>query len=225
MFCKKCGKELPEGTKFCPSCGTNQTAASSANIQDVAQSGINNLNQTINSFAEKNEDKLSDGEHEVIRAKWNMIPFAILWALYFLFMILSKTIERSYSYDFSTFNIIKTAIVEVILYFRPFFTTSVIIISILVCAISLWLFFVRRELVITNKKVYGRFGLIGTKKSIIPLNRIHYVAVRHTIIGRLLGSSSFLVYPGTIFGVAFRFVANAEDLKDAIEDELYKNQL
>lgn len=24
MFCKKCGKEIAEGTKFCPNCGANQ---------------------------------------------------------------------------------------------------------------------------------------------------------------------------------------------------------
>lgn len=24
MFCHKCGKELPEGSKFCPSCGAQQ---------------------------------------------------------------------------------------------------------------------------------------------------------------------------------------------------------
>ena len=32
MFCKKCGKELPDGTKFCPSCGTNQEAGGSNTI-------------------------------------------------------------------------------------------------------------------------------------------------------------------------------------------------
>ena len=24
MFCKKCGKEIPEGTRFCPACGAEQ---------------------------------------------------------------------------------------------------------------------------------------------------------------------------------------------------------
>lgn len=27
MFCTKCGAELPEGTKFCPACGTPAAAA------------------------------------------------------------------------------------------------------------------------------------------------------------------------------------------------------
>lgn len=225
MFCKKCGKELPDGTKFCPSCGANQEANESKNVfsQGGAQPTID-LNQTVNSFAEKNTDKLSEGETIIVKAKWNIVAFAILWGLYFLFVLLIKTYRPSYNYyDIDPVNLFNMFCYQIGVLYGPIFTPAVIIISIIVCALSIWLFLVRRELVVTNKKVYGRIGLIGTKTAVIPLNKIHYIAVRHTIIGRLIGSSSFLVYPGTIFGVAFRFVSNGEELKDAIENELYKN--
>ena len=227
MFCKQCGKEIPEGTKFCPSCGCNQEVqdASASFKQKVEQPAID-VNQVINNLADKNIDTLSEGEQILAKAKWNIIPFALIWGIYFVILLIAKTYnpDYSYGYDFSVYQMIKDMLIELILRpVRMFFTPSIIIISIIVCALSIWLFIVRRELVVTNKKIYGRIGLIGTKTKVIPLSKINYIAVKHTIIGRLLGSGAFTVYPGTIFGVVFRFVANSEELKNAIEDELYKN--
>lgn len=36
MFCKKCGRELEEGTNFCPGCGTQQ----SINVNENVNGGI-----------------------------------------------------------------------------------------------------------------------------------------------------------------------------------------
>ena len=36
MFCKKCGVEIPGGTKFCPECGANQISDSTQNNYQVA---------------------------------------------------------------------------------------------------------------------------------------------------------------------------------------------
>lgn len=33
MFCRKCGTELPEGGKFCPSCGTAVEQSNSSNVE------------------------------------------------------------------------------------------------------------------------------------------------------------------------------------------------
>lgn len=44
MYCKNCGKNIPEGSGFCPHCGTNQNSVSNANQQIASssnsQSGI-----------------------------------------------------------------------------------------------------------------------------------------------------------------------------------------
>lgn len=205
MFCKKCGKEMSDGTKFCPACGANQEGSESSggSNQSAGQANID-LNQTINNFAEKNTDKLSEGEYVIVKAKWNIVTFVILWVVYMLALLISWGTQSRYSSS------------------KPLLAIALVI-SLIVCFISIWLFLARRELVITNKKVYGRIGLIGTKSAVIPLNKIHYIAIRYTIIGRLIKSGTFLVYPGTIFGVGFGFISNAEELKDAIENELYKN--
>ena len=42
MFCRSCGKEIPENTSFCPHCGASQaapvapSAPASANVEDKA---------------------------------------------------------------------------------------------------------------------------------------------------------------------------------------------
>ena len=33
MYCKNCGKEIPEATKFCPECGTNQESIKVENVE------------------------------------------------------------------------------------------------------------------------------------------------------------------------------------------------
>ena len=37
MFCKKCGQQLPEGSKFCPNCGADNTAATQNQSQNQNQ--------------------------------------------------------------------------------------------------------------------------------------------------------------------------------------------
>ena len=45
MFCQKCGKELEQGAKFCPTCGTNvspetQASVPPSNLQYEAGAGV-----------------------------------------------------------------------------------------------------------------------------------------------------------------------------------------
>lgn len=43
MFCKQCGKEISDDTRFCPGCGTDQGGA--APVQNVVQQPVNGMNQ------------------------------------------------------------------------------------------------------------------------------------------------------------------------------------
>lgn len=50
MFCSNCGKELPEGTRFCPECGTDQGAAQAPVQQGAAQTPIQNAQPMNNQW-------------------------------------------------------------------------------------------------------------------------------------------------------------------------------
>ncbi|OON86646.1 hypothetical protein BXO88_06525 [Oribacterium sp. C9] len=45
MFCKKCGKEMPDDTKFCPVCGE---PVNSVNLKDLGQGAVNAANSAFN---------------------------------------------------------------------------------------------------------------------------------------------------------------------------------
>lgn len=46
MFCKKCGTQIPDGTKFCPTCGE---PANSVNLKDLGQGAVDAANSAFNS--------------------------------------------------------------------------------------------------------------------------------------------------------------------------------
>lgn len=47
MFCAKCGKEIPEGAKFCENCGATVGGADNATIANVVGNSFTNLKNTI----------------------------------------------------------------------------------------------------------------------------------------------------------------------------------
>lgn len=49
MFCINCGKEIQDGSAFCPECGANQQAVTSASVSNA----INNENPTNSTIVQK----------------------------------------------------------------------------------------------------------------------------------------------------------------------------
>ena len=61
MFCKNCGSEIPEGTKFCPKCGTDNST-----VEDKMNDAVNAANNVFNQ-AEQQLDNAVDG----VKAQFN----------------------------------------------------------------------------------------------------------------------------------------------------------
>ena len=213
MICKGCGKVIEDWNYTCPFCGAKtQSNESDAKTTSGSTNSIQNDEKHENVIS-RPDYLASDDEVEVLRAKWTIIPFIFVWAFYFIVLFAGKStlftnIQKAQS------NLNNTIIEFLFLIF--------VVLSALVCLISVVLFLLRRELVITNKKVYGRIGLIGTKQFIVPIEKINYISVRYSIIDRIFNSATIYVVPGTLFGIWFRFISNAKQFKNTLENLMYE---
>ena len=203
MFCSKCGSEVGDGQAFCPNCGASMKGTGFGSIGGAT----NDLNQQLNRMNERNKSKLTEGEEVVIVGKWNIVPFIIIWGIIFIYLLVMTASIPSY-YGMGGIKVL------------------IWLVAIIVCAISIFLFVARRELMITNKKVYARTGLIGIKQSVIPISKINYIYKGYTIIGRIIRSATVVIMPASsLFGIGFRFLSNADEVMFALEGEMYKKNL
>ena len=203
MFCSKCGSEVGDGQAFCPNCGASMKGTGFGSIGGAT----NDLNQQLNRMNERNKSKLTEGEEVVIVGKWNIVPFIIIWGIIFIYLLVMNARIPS-DYGMGGLKVL------------------IWLVAIIVCAISIFLFVARRELMITNKKVYARTGLIGIKQSVIPISKINYIYKGYTIIGRIIRSATVVIMPASsLFGIGFRFLSNADEVMFALEGEMYKKNL
>ena len=212
MICKGCGKEIEDWNYTCPFCGAKTQADENVKkpAKETTDSGQNE--QTNEKVKTRPPYLVVDDEVEIIRAKWTIVPFIFVWIFYFIVLFASKATF------FARMKNMQDSVSETVI---NFIFLLLVVMSAFVCIVSLILFLLRRELVVTNKKVYGRIGLIGTKQFIVPISKINYISVRYTILDRIFNSATIYVVPGTIFGIWFRFVSNAKQFKTELEKLMY----
>ena len=245
MFCPNCGKDVSDGSPFCDGCGYSFTN-NGGGYQDQYQYSYQNsfsgqpgsyggdANQLVNQFSKQNSRFIVDGEEILARGRWNLIPFIISSAIGLLLLIffyrqvqvlLSIPFQAMYMLGGYSENGWMRFIGGLFNLYQPFKAPLfwILIVVYIFVRIGLGaLFFARRELVITNKKVYARVGLIGTKQHIIPISKINYSSVRYSIIGRLINSAKFFVFPGTFIGIGFNYLSNAQEIQKVLENATYK---
>lgn len=210
------------------SCGVPVTNNGTGNVNTENNSTANNsktdfaasANETMNEMKEKigkysngcDNIVTIDGETVVGEAKWSLVALLIPFVLVFFGLIIySNTPFSRYSPYGSHGMKVFTWIVYIV-----------------VLILSVWLFLFRRKLVITNKKIYARIGLIGIKQYTIPLDRINYLSVRYNIIDRIIGSANLVVCSGaSLFPISFFFIKNARELRAILEQQMesYKKTL
>ena len=216
MICKSCGKEIEDWNYTCPFCGakTQEDANEEKTVNETTSNTTSEQSEkTTENVKTRPNYFVSDDEVEIVRAKWTIVPFIFIWLFYFLVLFASKS--AFYARMQSTQANINKGVIDFAFY-------CFVVMSALVCLISLVIFLLRRELVVTNKKVYGRLGLIGTKQFIVPIKKINYISVRYSILDRIFNSATIYVVPGTIFGIWFRFISNAKQFKNELEKLMYE---
>lgn len=91
-------------------------------------------------------------------------------------------------------------------------------VSLLFFALSLGLPYLRmrsNKLVLTDKRIYGKTGIIKTKSLSAPISKIQTVNINTSFMGRILGYSDLTIH--CITGVyVFKKQSNAQEMQNAI---------
>lgn len=197
-FCKNCGKELEEGSIFCNECGTK--------FGESKPSSNYSKTSTNQSF-KKYSISMIDGE-EVIKSSQIHVG-----CLYFPLIIMGiglmigvMTIIASISYGafgpiviFSFLNIF--TIVGLIWFIIRFYGYKT------------------NDLILTNKRVFGKCGLISTTQMQSSLNKIDSVSFSNGLIGKIIGYGTVqITTQSSVF--KFRYIREGQTLYSDIFNQI-----
>lgn len=197
-FCKNCGKELEECSIFCNECGTK--------FGESKPSSNYSKTSTNQSF-KKYSISMIDGE-EVIRS--SQIHVGCLYLPLIIMgiglMIGVMTIIASISYGafgpiviFSFLNIF--TIVGLIWFIIRFYGYKT------------------NDLILTNKRVFGKCGLISTTQMQSSLNKIDSVSFSNGLIGKIIGYGTVqITTQSSVF--KFRYIREGQTLYSDIFNQI-----
>ena len=199
-YCKNCGSELEDGSLFCKECGKKSGGLSSS-------SKVNN-NSSENPFERYGVDIIS-GEKVIRSSQIHIgclyIPLIlIVMGLMFGFM---NAMAMSYNYGYSTPEIFS------LLFFNPIFIIG------LVWLLVRFIGYTNNDLILTNKRVFGKCGLISTTQMQSPLKKIDSVSFKSGLIGKLIGYGTVEIAT-TSSHFKFRFIKEGQSFYNDIFNQL-----
>lgn len=198
-FCKNCGTKLEEGSVFCNECGTKSG--------ESGPSTNRNYNNSANGPFSEYKIDIIPGE-KVIRSSQihvgclylPLIVIGIGIAIWIFEMILSASAGF-----FPAF---------VLLGFINVFTV-----------VGLIWFLIRyygyknNDLILTNKRVFGKCGLISTTQMQSPLNKIDSVSYSNGLIGKIIGYGTVEIAT-TSSHFKFRYVRDGQTFYNDIFNQV-----
>ena len=199
-YCKNCGSELEEGSVFCDECGTKFG-------DSTPQSNVNYKKYSGDDPFKNYGIDMIPGERVIRSSQIHIgclyLPL-ILIAIGFLVGLINIFISI-----FSG-------------YFHPIFIFSFLNIFFIVGLI--W-FIIRysgyknNDLILTNKRVFGKCGLISTTQMQSPLKRIDSVSFSNGLIGKIIGYGTVEIAT-TSSHFKFRFIKEGQTLYNDIFNQL-----
>lgn len=195
-YCKNCGSELNDDSIFCDECGTR--------VGESTPRG-NNLFQSYNI-------DMMDGEviikHSQIHNGCLILPAIVFGFGILLGFINAILLFDPYSYYGFFFG------------FLSFFNIFTIVGFI--WFIVRFIAYKTNDLILTNKRVFGKCGLISTTQMQSPLNKIVSVSYSNGLIGKIIGYGTVrIANASTTF--KFRFIRDGQTLYNDIFNQLESN--
>ena len=196
-FCKKCGSELNDSSVFCEECGARVDEILSVN----------------NSLFETYKIDMMNGEFIIRQSQIHMgcliLPTIIIAIGFFTgFITFVRLLQYSYFDPLEAFTC----------FFNPLTFIGLVWFLIHFIAYS------TNDLILTNKRVFGKCGLISTTQMQSPLNKIDSVSYSNGIIGKLIGYGTVkIATASTTF--KFRFIRDGQTLYNDIFNQLEASEV
>lgn len=193
--CKNCGAQLADDAEFCSECG--------------AKFGQVFLNESgFNPFKTYKIDMI-DGEsvirHSQIHKGCLYPPIAVM-VIGFVIFLMPLLITVAYGYYLVPFDFIAPVL-------NPIFLVG------LIWYIIRYIGYKNTDLILTNKRVFGKCGLINTTQMQSPLNKIDSVTFSNGLIGKLIGYGTVTIST-TSSHFRFRYIRDGQSLYNDIFNQL-----
>lgn len=198
-YCKNCGSELDEGSVFCDSCGTRVNGPAPGDNTLFGVYGIDMM---------EGEDII---RHSQIHNGCLILP-AIVFGFGILIGFISMIIIISNFYYFYAPGFI----------FLGFF--NIVTIIGLIWFVIRFIGYKSNDLILTNKRVFGKCGLISTTQMQSPLNKIDSVSYSSGLVGKMIGYGTVkIATASTVF--KFHFIRDGQTMYNDIFNQIEKSEV
>ena len=201
-YCRNCGHELDDGSIFCSECGYNfKEDKPSSNEQVNSRSGIGNPFQNYKIDMISGEEVIRNSEINV----GCLYPPLLLIAVGFVWGILIVISAMIYGY------------LDLGLFVMSFL--NIFVILGIIWLIVRYVGYINNDLILTNKRVFGKCGLISTTQMQSPLNKIDSVSFSNGFFGKLLGYGTVEIST-TSSHYKFRYITEGQTFYNDIFNQL-----
>lgn len=198
-YCKNCGSELEEGAVFCNECGTKTGESSPLGNKYISANNPFKLYdiQMINGEKIIRQSEIHNG---CFLAPGILVGVGVLW-------VMISVISSSVSYYSNPL------VGFVFGLLNPFLIIG------LIWLVIRYITFSNTDLILTNRRVFGKCGVISTVQMQSPLNKIDTVSYSNGLFGRLLGYGTVIIST-TSSHFRFRYIRDGHTLYNDIFHQL-----